>query len=103
MSGGYKGSVETFQHDIFQPFAHDMHGEYDSVTLCYPFRCLPCSFPQNATDVFANVAPALVLDGVVFRSTMLGKGVVHNWLGSYLIGLYNKKGVFGNVEDSGRD
>lgn len=29
-----------------------------------------------------------------------GEGVRHNWLGRFLMWVYNRKGVFGNVDDT---
>ncbi|TBU39141.1 S-adenosyl-L-methionine dependent methyltransferase [Dichomitus squalens] len=97
---GYRGSIQTLVHNVFQPLPEDMHGKYDSVVLYYLFHCLPGSFPRKAIDVLANVVPALSPDGVVYGSTVLGQGVAHNWLGRRLMGLYNRKGIFGNVGDS---
>ncbi|KAI1786083.1 S-adenosyl-L-methionine dependent methyltransferase [Ganoderma leucocontextum] len=99
-SAGYKGSIEMLEHNIFEPLAQDMRGKYDSIALYYLFHCLPQSFPQKGTAVFANVAPALAPNGVLYGATILGKGVAHNWLGSWLMGQYNSKGIFGNTGDS---
>ena len=55
---GYNGSIETLQHNMFQPLAQGVRGKYDSVALYYLFHCLPGSFPQKAIDAFAAVAPA---------------------------------------------
>ncbi|KAI1796815.1 S-adenosyl-L-methionine dependent methyltransferase [Ganoderma leucocontextum] len=98
-SAGYKGSIEMLEHNIFEPLAEDMRGKYDSIALYYLFHCLPQSFPQKAMAVFANVAPALAPNGVLYGATVLGKGVAHNWLGSWLMGQYNRKGIFGNTGD----
>ena len=46
------------------------------------------------------LSPPLAPDGVLFGATILGQGVPHNWFGSLLMGLYNKKGIFGNTGDS---
>ncbi|TBU25291.1 hypothetical protein BD311DRAFT_809365 [Dichomitus squalens] len=97
---GYRGSIPTLVHNVSQPRPEDMHGKYHSVVLYYLFHCLPGSFPRKATDVFANVVPALSPNGVVYGSTILGQGVAHNWLGRRLMGLYDRKGIFGNVGDS---
>ncbi|KAI1792184.1 S-adenosyl-L-methionine dependent methyltransferase [Ganoderma leucocontextum] len=99
-SAGYKGSIEMLEHNIFEPLAEDMRGKYDSIALYYLFHCLPQSFPQKATAVFANVAPALAPNGVLYGATVLGQGVAHNWLGSWLMGRYNRKSIFGNIGDS---
>ena len=97
---GYKGSIETLEHNVFQPLAQDVRGKYHSVALYYLFHCLPGSFPQKATDVFAAVIPALAPHAVLFGATILGQGVAHNWFGSRLMGFYNTKGIFGNTGDS---
>ena len=47
----------------------------------------------------ANLRPHLVSGGVFFGSTILGRGVEHNLLGRRLMRLYNRKGIFSNLED----
>jgi hypothetical protein len=49
--------------------------------------------------VASNLRPYLASGGVLFGSTILGRGVAHNLLGRRLMRLYNGKGVFSNVED----
>ncbi|KAI0750451.1 S-adenosyl-L-methionine dependent methyltransferase [Fomes fomentarius] len=97
---GYKGKVETVEHNVFTPLPPDMRGKYDSVALYYLFHCLPGAFPKKAADIFRTVIPALAPGGVVYGSTVLAQGVQHTWLGTRMIRLYNKKGVFGNAADS---
>jgi hypothetical protein len=41
----------------------------------------------------------LATDGVVFGSTILGRGVHHNAVGRALMRPYNRKGIFSNLED----
>ena len=36
---------------------------------------------------------------MLFGATVLGKGVEHNWAGRFLMRIYNKKGIFGNLDD----
>ena len=50
----------------------------------------------------SNLRPYLAPGGVLFGSTILGRGVAHNRLGRRLVRLYNKKGIFSNVEDDAR-
>ncbi|KAI0738334.1 S-adenosyl-L-methionine dependent methyltransferase [Daedaleopsis nitida] len=100
VNAGYKGEIDTLVHNVFSPLPESMHGRYDSVALFYLFHCLPGSLPQKATDVFASIIPALAPGGIVFGSTILGQGVSHNWLGTRLMGVYNKKGIFGNTADA---
>ena len=96
----YRGAIETFEHNVFHPFPESMWGKYDSVALFCVFHCLPGPLRRKANEVFANVGPLLAPGGVVYGSTVLGKGVPHNWLGRWLMGFYNKRGVFGNTEDT---
>ena len=50
----------------------------------------------------SNLRPYLVSGGVFFGSTILGRGVEHNLLGRRLMRLYNRKGIFSNLEDDQR-
>ncbi|TFK91268.1 S-adenosyl-L-methionine dependent methyltransferase [Polyporus arcularius HHB13444] len=97
---GYKGQIELLEHNVFQPLPARLSGKFDSVALFYVFHCLPGALPKKATDVFANIAPVLAPGAVVYGATILGAGVSHNWFGTRLMGIYNKKGIFGNVADS---
>ena len=94
---GYRGSIETIEHNIFQPLAQDMCGKYDSIALYYLLQCLPGSFPKKAIGVFANVAPALAPNGVLYGAIVLGEGVAHNWFGLQLMSLYNKSVFLGTL------
>ena len=50
----------------------------------------------------SSLCPYLASDGVLFGSTILGRGVRHNLLGRRLMRLYNRKGIFSNLEDDQR-
>ena len=50
--------------------------------------------------VFENIKPILNSGGVVFGSTILSKGVETGFMASYLMDIYNQKGIFSNKEDS---
>lgn len=54
------------------------------------------SLPLNRSS---SLGPASGPSGVLFGSTILGRGVAHNLLGRRLMRLYNRKGIFSNVED----
>ncbi|KAI8970735.1 S-adenosyl-L-methionine dependent methyltransferase [Trametes punicea] len=99
VAAGYKGAVETLERSVFDPLPESMRGKYDSVALFYIFHCLPGAFPQKADKVFGTVIPALAPGGVVFGSTVLGRGADHNWLSKTLVRLHNRKGIFGNRDD----
>lgn len=65
-----------------------------------PLPLPPRLLPQKAADVFANIVPALAPNGVLYGVTIIGRGAVYNWFSLRLMGLYNKKGIFGNTRDS---
>ena len=79
---------------------HPTSVKYDSIALYYIFHCLPGAFPEKADKVFQTVIPALAPGGVVFGSTVLGKECDHNTLSRTMVMLYNKKGMFGNRDDT---
>ncbi|KAI0773044.1 S-adenosyl-L-methionine dependent methyltransferase [Trametes elegans] len=87
-NAGYTGEVELVERSIFDPLPGPMHGRYDSVALYYLFHCLPGAFPSKAQEVFATVSPALAPGGSC-------TGQLYS-----LMDLYNRKGIFGNYEDS---
>jgi Methyltransferase domain len=72
---------------------------FDSIGANYLFHCLPGGLEWKATTVASNLRPYLASNGVLFGSTILGRGVAHNLLGRRLMRLYNRKGIFSNLED----
>lgn len=72
---------------------------FDSIGMNFLLHCLPGSLEHKAEMVSRNLVPYLAPGGVVFGSTILGRGVRHNVLGRRLMRLYNRKGVFSNLED----
>ena len=75
---------------------------FDSIGANYLFHCLPGELSWKVRTVVANLRPYLVSGGVIFGSTILGRGVEHNLLGRRLMRLYNGKGIFSNLEDDQR-
>jgi 2-polyprenyl-3-methyl-5-hydroxy-6-metoxy-1,4-benzoquinol methylase len=75
---------------------------FDSIGANYLFHCLPGMLESKAATVASNLRPYLTPNGVVFGSTILGRGVEHNLLGRRLMRLYNNKGIFSNLEDDQR-
>lgn len=86
-------------HDAFEPLPVDEGENFQSVSLCYLLHCMPGP-PEKKVALFANLRGCLSENGVLFGSTVLGQGVEQNALGQYLMNLYNKKRIFGNVLDS---
>jgi hypothetical protein len=75
---------------------------FDSIGTNYLFHCLPGELESKAATVASSLCPYLASDGVLFGSTILGRGVRHNLLGRRLMRLYNRKGIFSNLEDDQR-
>lgn len=72
---------------------------YDSIGANFLFHCLPGRLEEKAARVVSNLGPYLASGGVLFGSTILGRGVQHNRLGRRLMRLYNDKRIFSNLED----
>jgi SAM-dependent methyltransferase len=72
---------------------------FDSIGMNFLLHCLPGPAEQKVTTVARNVKPHLEPNGVVFGSTILGRGVRHNVLGRSLLRVYNKKRIFSNRDD----
>jgi len=72
---------------------------FDSIGANFLFHCLPGRLEEKAATVVSNLRPYLESDGVIFGSTILGRGIAHNLLGRRLMGLYNRKRIFSNLED----
>ena len=73
--------------------------DFDSIGLNYLLHCLPGTIEMKTAAVVRNLAKRLKPGGVLFRSTILGRGVRHNAVGRILMRLYNRKGIFVNLED----
>jgi hypothetical protein len=74
--------------------------QFDSIALNYLFHCLPGGVERNAVRVLDRLWPHVAPGGVLFGSTILGKGVRHNALGRRLIDVYNRRGIFSNTLDT---
>ena len=72
---------------------------FDSIGANFLFHCLPGELEWKTATVASNLRPYLTAGGVLFGSTILGRGIAHNLLGRRLMRLYNRKGIFSNIED----
>jgi hypothetical protein len=75
---------------------------FDSIGANFLFHCLPGGLEAKAATVASNLRPYLTPGGFLFGSTILGRGVSHNFLGRRLMRLYNRKRIFSNLEDDQR-
>ncbi|MEH1841106.1 MAG: methyltransferase [Nostoc sp.] len=91
----------TLLADIFQPLPSEL--TFDSIGLNYLLHCLPGNSILNKAVVFRNLNNSLNNGGVIFGTTILGKGVLHNFFARQLMRTYNAKGIFGNINDTHED
>ena len=75
---------------------------FESVAANYLLHCLPGPLESKATALAVNVRPFLESSGVLFGSTILGRGVAHTRIGRRLMQVYNARGIFANAEDDER-
>lgn len=75
--------------------------KFDSMSLFYLLHCMPGPLSAK-TYIFGHLTNNLSSNGVLYGATILGKGkrIRHNLLGCFLMWVYNRKGVFGNVDDT---
>jgi SAM-dependent methyltransferase len=72
---------------------------FDSIGLNFLLHCLPGAIESKTDAVVRSLSPHLAAEGVLFGSTILGASADHNALGRRLLGLYNRKGIFSNLDD----
>jgi SAM-dependent methyltransferase len=91
--------TRVVQHDVFQPLRDEQVAVCDSISLFYLLHCLPGTMADKAV-VFGNLKSRMADNGVLFGATILGDEANHNGFGSKLMAIYNKKGIFGNRNDT---
>ncbi|MGI3746867.1 MAG: class I SAM-dependent methyltransferase [Janthinobacterium lividum] len=89
--------TRTLQHDVMTPIPGNER--FDSISLFYLLHCLPGPLDAKAA-IFAHLKHNLTPDGVLFGATILGDEAGHNGFGRKLMAVYNKKGIFGNSQDT---
>jgi len=89
----------TVQHDALTPLPFKKDEKFDSVSVFFLLHCMPGP-PSNKARLFEMVKPCLSDEGVLYGTTILGKGVRHNLFGRTLMRLYNRMGTFDNWGDS---
>lgn len=77
-------------------------GKFDSVGFNYVLHCLPGTIASKSV-AFKNIKPLMNEGAILFGSTVLGEGVKHNYLGQFLMELYNSLGSFNNWCDNVSD
>lgn len=96
---GAPDCTETLTADVLQPIpAAGKHETFDSLSLMNVLHCLPGTSESKA-QAFGHLKPFLKEDGVLFGSTILGRGVEHNRFGRLVMWLSNSLGIFHNYGD----
>jgi hypothetical protein len=87
----------TYLGDVLEPIG--LGGtRFGSIGLNFLLHCLPGDFSTKAA-AFRHLRALLGDDGVIFGSTILGRGVRRNRLARGLMAAYNRKGIFSNSWD----
>lgn len=88
---------EVYKHDVFEPFT-SITKKFDSISLNYVLHCLPGTMSQKA-KTFDHIKEVLNPEGKIFGTTILGKGIHHNFLAKKLLAIYNRKKIMNNIND----
>ena len=91
--------VDSIQQDILSDEPLPKSLNFDSISLIYLLHCLPGPIAYKLR-IFPVLKRYLKADGVLFGSTILGKGIKHNIVGRLLMWINNNiTGVFDNMSD----
>jgi SAM-dependent methyltransferase len=90
-------SPEVYQRDVMAPLCLDIP-RFDSVGVFNLIHCLPGTMETKGA-VFRQVRALLNPEGVLFGSTVLGKGIRSNALSRLVLKLANAARVMSNRED----
>ena len=83
--------------DVLEPIKWGQP-RFDSISLFYLLHCLPGTMAEKAR-VFSHLSALLNPGGILYGTTILGKGTSPNAVAHKLMGIYNAKGIFSNFHD----
>jgi SAM-dependent methyltransferase len=89
--------VTAVQADVLKPLP--AMGPFDSAALSLVLHCLPGPMERKALAI-QNVTRVLGPEGVLFGASVLGPSARHTRLGRAFLLAFNRRGVFGNLEDT---
>jgi SAM-dependent methyltransferase len=89
--------ITAVEADVLKPLP--LEGPFDSAALNLVIHCLPAPMSRKALAV-VNVAATLAPDGVLFGASVLGRSGDHSWLARRVLTAFNRRGAFGNLDDS---
>ncbi len=88
---------EIYCGDVLEPIEIKLD-KFDSISVNYLLHCLPGDLADKGI-MFKHLKSHLNDGGLLFGSTILGKGTKLNFFAKKLMGVYNKKGIFCNDND----
>ncbi|MEW4452780.1 class I SAM-dependent methyltransferase [Bremerella sp. JC817] len=88
----------TVQANLAQPFPSTLR-RFRSASLMYVLHCLPGEKSFRG-EVIHRVAATLEPGGILFGATILGEPCPKGRLGRRVMASYNRRGIFGNQNDS---
>ncbi len=89
--------ITAVQADVLKPLP--IPGPFDSAALSLVLHCLPGPMERKALAI-ANVARVMAPGGVLFGASVLGRSARHTRLGRAFLWAFNKRGAFGNLDDT---
>jgi SAM-dependent methyltransferase len=89
--------VTTVEADVLKPLP--IADEFESAALHLVLHCLPGPLERKARAV-ENVAAVLAPTGVLFGASVLGRSGRHTWPARRVLGAFNRRGVFDNLDDT---
>ena len=87
----------SYRRSVLEPIELGDSG-FGSIGLNYLLHCIPGNMISKRA-VFENLKPLLRDNGVIFGTTILGKGVRRSWLANLYMKIFNSVGVFSNYDD----
>lgn len=87
----------SLRQNLLEPLQHTP-APFDSIAVNYVLHCVPGACDVK-TAALAQLKPLLAPGGVLFGTTVLGRGVRKNALARPFMWLMNALGVFNNRED----
>lgn len=88
---------EVYKGDVLEPLNLKTK-KFNSISVNYLLHCLPGNIADKAIT-FKHLKDHMNIGGVLFGSTILGKGTDQSFLAKKLMRIYNKKGIFSNLND----
>jgi SAM-dependent methyltransferase len=89
--------VTAVQADVLKPLP--IAGPFDSAGLSMVLHCLPGPMERKALAI-EHIARVLAPDGALFGASVLGRSAPHTRLGRAFLWAFNKRGAFGNLDDT---